>query len=102
MAPKYHLSRSLILHLLPLIYPIFNCVDSDPCSEYGSKILLNTNPILIRIHNTKNRPLDEESHYNCNNIGTGCLKRLFKKVTIHPIIVPKWDTSWIRIRMKDA
>ena len=25
-----------ILHILPLIYPIFNCVDLDPYSELGS------------------------------------------------------------------
>ena len=43
---------SLTSHLLPLIYPIFTCV--DPYSEYGSTSakFLNTDPIWIRIHKT--------------------------------------------------
>ena len=38
---------SKIFHLLPLFYfyPIFTCVDPDPYSEYGSRKLLNTDPI---------------------------------------------------------
>ena len=45
---------SSILHLLPLNYPIFTCVDLDPYSEYrsGYTKLLNTDPIWIRIRNT--------------------------------------------------
>ena len=37
-------------HLLPPFYPIFTCV--DPYSENGSRKLLNTDPIRIRIHKT--------------------------------------------------
>ena len=48
--------QSSILHLLPIIYPIFTCVDPDRYSEYGSgsKKLLNigNDLIWIRIHNT--------------------------------------------------
>ena len=35
------------LHLLPHIYPIFTCVDTDPYSEYGSGStkLVNNDPI---------------------------------------------------------
>ena len=35
------------LHLLPYIYPIFTCVDTDPYSEYGSGStkLVNKDPI---------------------------------------------------------
>ena len=43
---------STILHLLPLICPIFTCVDPDPYSEYRSRStrLSNTDPIWIWIH----------------------------------------------------
>ena len=39
---------------LPPFYPIFACVDTDPYFKYesGSRKLLNTDPIRIRIHNT--------------------------------------------------
>ena len=42
------------LHLLPHIYPIFTCVDTDPYSEYGSGStkLVNKDPILSRIQHT--------------------------------------------------
>ena len=42
-----------ILHLLPLIYPIFTCLDPNPYLEYesGSTKLLNMDPIWIRICN---------------------------------------------------
>ena len=45
---------SSILHLLPLIYPIFACLDPDTFSECGSKStkVLTTDSIWIRIHNT--------------------------------------------------
>ena len=45
-------NTALILHLLPLIYPIFTCGDPDPYSEYGSTKFLHRDPIWIRIHNT--------------------------------------------------
>ena len=46
-----------IWHLLPPFYPLFARVDPDPYSEYGSgsRKLLNTDPIRIRIHNTGSR-----------------------------------------------
>ena len=37
---------NLILHLLPLIYPRFTCLDPDPTK------VLNTDPTWIRIHNS--------------------------------------------------
>ena len=52
---EFNQFTSKILHLLLLIYPIFTSVDPDPHSEYGSVStkFLNTDPIWIRIHNTK-------------------------------------------------
>ena len=41
---------SSILHYLPLIYPIFTCVDPDPYKDPCPH--LKTNPICIRIQNT--------------------------------------------------
>ena len=38
---------SSMLHFLPLIYPIFTCLDPDSYSDYGSIKVLNTAPILI-------------------------------------------------------
>ena len=45
---------SFLNHILPLIYPMFTCVDSDSYSKYGSGStkVLNTDPIWIRILNT--------------------------------------------------
>ena len=45
---------SSTLHLLPLIYPLFTCVDPDPYSENRSESTkdLNTDPFWIRIHKT--------------------------------------------------
>ena len=46
---------SSILHLLPLIYPIFSCIDPDPYLEYGSGTgttkLRNKDSIWIWNHN---------------------------------------------------
>ena len=47
------------LHLMPLIYPIFTCVDLDPYSEYGSGStkFLSKDPIWIRILNSESSVL---------------------------------------------
>ena len=44
---------SSIIHVLPLIFSIFTCLDPDPYSEYGSRStrVLNADQIWIRIHN---------------------------------------------------
>ena len=47
---------SSILHLLPLIHPLFNCADPDPYqiqnTNPDSQRVLNTDAIWIQIHNT--------------------------------------------------
>ena len=47
------------LNLMPLIYPIFTCVDLDPYSEYGSGStkFLSKDPIWIRILNSESSVL---------------------------------------------
>ena len=44
---------SSIIHVLPLIFSIFTCLDPDPYSEYGSRStrVLNADQMWIRIHN---------------------------------------------------
>ena len=44
---------SYVLLRLPPINPIFTCV--NPYSEYGSKKLLTTDPIWIRIYNIRKK-----------------------------------------------
>ena len=61
---------SFLNHILPLIYPMFTCVDSDSYSKYGSGStkVLNTDPIWIRIHHCQKEE-NADIRYVCLFIG---------------------------------
>ena len=60
---------------MPLFYPKFAFVDPDPYSEYGSgsRKLLSTDLIQIRIHNTDTSSVADPYHFD-TDLDPGCEK----------------------------
>ena len=90
----FNFLMSSILHILPLIYSIFTCVDPDPYSEYGSTKVLNTDSFWIWIHNTG-------KNYIWNGLltkSTGCVTRFMGCVRCDTCIVGSCSVEYLNRR----